>query len=158
MAKSRTTSKGQASKKTVSLEPRISSARIAPNTALTEESLIDERIAQLESDLDTLRRAKSLISNTAPQRPHLPSRSAPNVTRARRPKKKLSVAEASSMILKDHPQLHIRELLKRLSDLHKINTTEKNLSKTLNTWAKKKSLFKRVAPNTFAALEPKRKP
>jgi hypothetical protein len=121
-----------------------------------DETLIDRRIAELEANLDTLRKAKALLTDN-PSRPAETSRRPAGKTQSPRPtRNNYTVAEASSKVLENHPQLHLRELLKRLSELYDINTTEKNLNNTLNKWAKRKLLFKRVAPNTFARIESKR--
>jgi hypothetical protein len=133
---------------------------LAKNPASLEVQAIDQRIAQLESDLEILRRAKILIApgGNGPARPAPPSplTATPSAKPAARKKTSYTIADASKMILRQHPQLHIRELLKRLADTYAISTTEKNLNKTLNKWAKK-NLFKRVAPNTFALVESKPK-
>ena len=132
------------------------------NTTINELTLIDDRIAQLESDLETLRRARILITDsrliqTSARRVSSRQIAAHRPRTAPRKKSKLTIAEASTLILKQHPQLHVRALLERLAETYRIRTSEKNLNKTLNKWAQRQKFFKRVGPSTFASIEKKTK-
>jgi hypothetical protein len=121
----------------------------------TDLGTIDRHIEQLEADLEALRRARIVLARFGQNVP-VGKAAKPSQSPARKQTRKnqsLTVAEASHRVLKLHPQLHVRELLKRLQGEYKIKTTEKNLINTLSRWATKKKLFKRVGPNVFARVE-----
>ena len=142
-------------KKSVRNRQRKQPVRKAPvSSGRVGGSPIDARIMQLESDLETLKRARLLLgmfeqragaSNVGPA---LGASSRVSGRRAGG----MTIAEACSKILAGSSGIHVREILKRLGTDYGISTTEKNLTNTLSRWAQKKKVFTRVGRNVFALL------
>ena len=115
---------------------------------------LDQRIQAMEEDLSLLRRTRSWYVRyvnklTTSGRDHGRDQAPPQSHTNAKPQ---TLSEGVELLLMEHGELHVDEMLKQLEERWQITVRRKNLTNTLSRWLSRRRKFKRVRTNTYALL------